>query len=147
VTSSPDLSRELPVRPRLHPSPSVPFCWKHAFWREVPAFSLPSRRCVPASSAGSGASLLPHPMDLVNPWATYTLRAQGSVIGNIPAKFIKKLYLSFFPTHPQLKLGFSGHPFYKAAGAPFEDGSPNPTENIFKALGLAAGICVEQGSG
>jgi hypothetical protein len=39
---------------------------------EVPAFSLPLRRCVPTTSAGSGASRLPHPADLIN------LRAKGS---------------------------------------------------------------------
>ena len=52
----------LPIR--LHRSPSGPFCWKHGLRHEVPAFRAGFTPF--PSLAGSGASRLPHPADLIN---------------------------------------------------------------------------------
>jgi len=88
------------------------FAGSTPFRREVPAFGLPSRRCVPASSAGSGASLLPHPMDLFNPWAICS--EHGAPSSGTSQEGGHHRYLSFSPIHPLTEVrGFLGTLFIK----------------------------------
>jgi len=108
VTSSPDLSRELPVHRdfiRRRPSRfagSTPYGAR--FRRSACLYG------VPASSAGSGASLLPHPMDLINPWAILSSEHGAPSSGTSQPNLLKAIFklCSFIL---QLKLGVFWAPF------------------------------------
>ena len=75
---------------------------------EVPAFSLPLRRCVPASYAGSGASQLPHPMPLVKAWANALRHPCGLGTSDLRQKYFRRDIFKFCPFIPEQALGFLG---------------------------------------
>jgi len=98
-------SFQLFLRVGLHFLPSIPFCWKVK--REVPAFSRGFTP--PVAYASLGASLLPHPMHLVNAWAISELRADFTPSSGISQNFLSTFVLLI---HPRLKTWVFWAPIY-----------------------------------